>query len=97
MSDAELDDFELKALLGKACMLNVVHTVKGDNTYANVNSVAPIPKKMEVPEQVNKSVYYEIEQGRNDVFKSFPDWMKEMIEVQRVEERSPGGERQPAR
>jgi hypothetical protein len=35
---------------------------------------------MEVPEQINKSVYYEIEQGRNDVFKSFPDWMKETIE-----------------
>lgn len=80
LSDAELDDFELKALLGKACMVSVVHAVNGDNTYANVDSVTPVPKKMEVPEQVNKSIYYEIELGRNEIFKSLPDWMKEMIE-----------------
>lgn len=79
LSDAELDNFELKSLLGKTCMVNVTHQTVGDNTFANVDSVAPVPKKMEVPSPVNQQIYYEIDMGKSDVFKSLPDWMKEMI------------------
>src|SRR4029077_2947059 len=31
-SDKELEKFELKSLVGKECMLNVVHQTNGDNT-----------------------------------------------------------------
>jgi hypothetical protein len=45
----ELDGFELKAVLGKPCMLSIIH-VEGK---ARVSSVSAIPKGMEVAPQFN--------------------------------------------
>jgi hypothetical protein len=41
--------FELSVLIGKGCMLNVVHTEKGDKVYANIASIARLPKGMVAP------------------------------------------------
>jgi hypothetical protein len=41
--------FELSVLIGKGCMLNVVHTEKGDKVYANIASIARLPKGMGAP------------------------------------------------
>lgn len=41
--------FELSVLVGKGCMLNVVHTEKGDKVYANIASIARLPKGMPAP------------------------------------------------
>jgi hypothetical protein len=80
-TEEELHDFELKKVLGVPCMVNVVHTQKGDQTYANVESVTPLPKKMAalMSDPVNRQVYYEVEMGRNNVFRALPDWIQEMI------------------
>ena len=67
-TDAELDAFELKKLLGKPCMINVVHNTSGDRDYANVASVSPLPGKWKdrVPPLYNKPVYFETEMGSDE-------------------------------
>lgn len=81
-TEAELDNFEVKRVLGAPCMLTVVHTAKGSQTYANVDAVVPLPAKwraiMSAP--INKPVYYEIEMGRNEIFKALPEWLRQQIE-----------------
>src|SRR6185437_4487602 len=47
MADDEHPDLE--GLLGDACLLNVVHSSKGDQTYANIQGASPLPKGMEAP------------------------------------------------
>jgi hypothetical protein len=42
-------------LLGEACLLNVVHTEKGGNTYANIQGASPLPKGMTAPELVDET------------------------------------------
>ena len=81
-TDAELDTFELKRLVGKACMVNVVHSSSGDNDYANVASVSPIPGKWKdrVPALYNKPVYFETEMGPGKEFQALPDFLQKMIE-----------------
>jgi hypothetical protein len=82
-TDAELDAFELKKLVGKSCMVNVVHNTSGDNDYANVASVSPVPAKWKdrVPAIYNKTLYFETEMGPNsDEFKSLPEFLQKMIE-----------------
>ena len=50
--------FELSNLIGKGCMLNVVHTEKGDKVYANIASIARLPKGMPAPSlQVSPRVF----------------------------------------
>ena len=77
----EFDDFDLRKVLGKACLVNVVHTEKEGVIYANVENVTPVPLKWrdQVPSPINPQVYYEVEHGKNDVFQSLPEWLRTLI------------------
>jgi len=79
----EMNSFELKNLLGTACMVNVTHAEKKNATYANVDGVTAIPKALKdtvkAKTQHNASVYYEVDMGQGKEFEQLPDWMKEMI------------------
>jgi hypothetical protein len=74
-------EFDLGTLLGRPCFLNVIHqTSKENRQYAKVIGVSRIPKKMAVPEQVLPSISYSIEDGFNEVFESFSEYLQEKIE-----------------
>jgi hypothetical protein len=46
-TDEELAGFDVEAVIGKNCLLNVVHSTKpGGKTYANVSAVMPLKKGM---------------------------------------------------
>lgn len=79
-TDAELQGFEVSDVLGHPCMLTVVHAVSGrGETYAKVESVSSLPKGMQCPLQQHEQVRYEIEYGRNEVFKKLPEWIQKKI------------------
>ena len=81
-SEEELKGFDLHALLGAPCLLNITHTEKGNKTYSNVASITPLPKAMRdlLPQMINKHRIYTITDGKNEVFESFYDKLKETIE-----------------
>ena len=80
-SAAEEAGFELKNVLGKACMVNVVHATPKDKTYANITSVTPVPKGMDVPEMHNEIQYFEFgDQGFDEAtFNGLSDGLKRVI------------------
>jgi len=49
--------FDIKNVLGKACTLSIVHTVKDGSTYANVSSIGKVMKGITVPPLSNSTVY----------------------------------------
>jgi hypothetical protein len=55
LHDDEAYNFNLDDLLGEACLLNVVRTEKGGNTYANIQGASLLPKGMTAPELVNET------------------------------------------
>lgn len=57
-SKEELEGFDLEKLLGKPCLLNVIHNENGDRVYANVSSISPMPKGMKAPDVVNDLICY---------------------------------------
>jgi len=81
-TNEELAGFDVKNILGKPCMINVVHnTAKNGNTYANVRSVAAIPKGMTIPDQINPNIAFEFgDQGFDEAaFNALPEWMQSTI------------------
>ena len=80
-TEDELENFEIKKVLGATCMVAVVHAVRTTQTYANVDSVSPLPAKWKaiMAAPVNTPVYYEIEMGQNAIFKSLPEWLRVQI------------------
>lgn len=77
----ELAGFDLQNILGKPCMINIVHTEKDGKTYANIASVMQVPGGMVVPPQINDSVFFSLEAFDANVFNSLPDRVQETIKA----------------
>lgn len=76
---AELEAFDLRNVLGKPCMANVVHTTKDGKTYANLASIMPLPKGMVAPEAVGELVFFSFGDFRQADFDKLSDGLKEQI------------------
>lgn len=75
-TDDELAGFDVKNVLGKYCLLSIVHNKDGDKTYANVKGVMPVPKGMDKFVPVNKDVYFDIDTG--DI-SALPEWVQNVV------------------
>lgn len=75
----ELEGFELKNVLGKACQVTIVHNEEG---RAKVDSVVGLPKGMDPGKPVNPLVEYSIDDGRdNQTYKNLPEWLRKMCDA----------------
>lgn len=69
-----------KDMIGTPCLVNVVHTSKGEKTYANVASISPLPEGMPTPVQFNEDFIFEIEDRTNeDMWKQIPEFVQKKI------------------
>jgi hypothetical protein len=86
MVDGEHPDLE--ALLGEACLLNVVHSEKQGNTYANIQGASPLPKGMIAPDLFNETRMIDINTSPWDEINALPDFIiKKMYSSEEFENR----------
>jgi len=58
-SDVGQGGCDIRNVLGKACLITIIHEEKGDKTYANKSSIGKLMKSMVPPsETVNPLVYF---------------------------------------
>lgn len=78
-SAAELEEFDLKNILGANCQLNVVHKAgKADpsRVYARIQSVVPLVKGMQPLKPINDIVCFDIPETGNIVIPpTIPEWI----------------------
>lgn len=74
----EENEFDMKNILGKPCMLSVTANDKGKSI---VSAVMAMPKGMEAPPQFNPTAYLSLERGEFDqkLFDSLSEKMQSMI------------------
>lgn len=81
-NDADLGPggFNVRNLLGVACTLNIVHS-EGESVYANIASIGKVMKGIEVPKQINPSVYFSLERDLYDasIMDTLSDKLKDFI------------------
>lgn len=76
----ELQGFDVVQVVGHPCMLTVIHKQSAKNkTYAAITGISKLPKNTGAPAAVNDNLIYEIENGRNKVFDSLPEWVRKKI------------------
>lgn len=97
LSEEQEENFDIKSLLGKACMVQVSHEEFNGRKYATVTSVTQLPKSMKAPKQFNPSVYLDYADGWNqEIYDSLPQWMKDaMAESQEMKSRMGKGGNYP--
>jgi hypothetical protein len=73
--------FDIKNVLGAACMLSIVHETKDGKTYANISGVTGVPKGMPKPTPTNSMVYFSLDRERFDraVMEGLSDNLKTTI------------------
>lgn len=88
-TDGEAENFDLQALLGRKCLLNVTHTEKGQKVYANINAATPIPKGMTADyTQVNRSLYFDLTSPDQLAYQAMPEWLRKKVDA-RLDEEAP--------
>ncbi len=80
LTDAEAYAFDTDELLGKDCMLTVKHIKDGEETYANVTTVAPLMKGIMCPPPLNDIFVLSFEKWNQDRFDKLPEFIREKIE-----------------
>ena len=81
-SDDELRGFNVSAVLGQFCMVNISHRVKGDMIYADLKGVSGVPaiyKKAGLPEGINQTLLFSLDKFDEQVFDSLSDSIKDTI------------------
>lgn len=75
--------FNLHSMIGKTCMLNVVHkpSRKTNKPFALIVGASPVPKGIEVPEAVNEPRYIDYDNITADVFESLPNFIKDKMKT----------------
>lgn len=73
--------FQISDVLGKPCLLNVVHTERNGNVYPDIASLARLPKGMPVPTPVQELILLSLEAGEYDphVFPKLHERVQEII------------------
>ena len=80
-TDEELKKFDIAALAGKACLVNVIHKESNGKTYANIQSAMVLPKGMVCPSAINPIVTFSLEENEFDeaVLAALPEWLRNKI------------------
>ena len=77
-TEAELEGFNIKNVLGANCLVNVIHITKNKKTYANVSAVAKMPKGM-TPKTATYLLLYDMDEDVEHIPEGVPDWIKDKI------------------
>lgn len=79
MTEEDRKGFDLKNLLGKFCMLSVVHS--DDGKYANVASINSVPSAMRAhqPEGINQPISFWLNDYTKEQYDNLPKYYREKI------------------
>ena len=90
-TEEELKGFDLKILLEKPCLVNIIHKKSAQNRdYHQVASVTPLPKGMGCPKPTLDVLLYDIEDGESEDFAKLPEWIQDRIQDSEEWNGSPG-------
>lgn len=78
-TDDELKSFDLKTLLGKPCLIGIIHETKGDRTYANLSSIMRLPKGFAPGLDTEPLIHFDLSAPDWTVFAQLPSRLQDQI------------------
>lgn len=80
-TEEQAKSFDIEALIGKPCMLNVIHKASkdGTKTYAEIGSISPLPKGLVCDPPINQPTVLSYDKFDEALFESLPDFVKDKV------------------
>ena len=79
-TEVELMGFDLTDVLGKPCMISVVHREYEGKTYANIDSISKVMKGMAVPDPEGTLISFDFDDHTPEQLAELPSWMQDKVE-----------------
>jgi len=80
-TEDEAKKFDITVLLGKPCMLSVIHKTSAANgkTYAEIAGVSTLMKGMAIAEQINPTFEFSVLDWDTEKFEKLPQFLKDKV------------------
>jgi hypothetical protein len=78
-TDADFGAFDIGDVLGKSCLMGVVHEPKDGKVYENISSILKLPKGMTPPPLVNEPIYFSLGAFDQILYDKLSDSLKAVI------------------
>lgn len=80
-TEEEANGFDITVLLGKPCMLNIIHKTnkEGTKTREQIAGITTLLKGYDMPAAINPIRRLEFDAWNQDVFESLPDFLQDEI------------------
>jgi hypothetical protein len=79
-TEEEAKAFDITKLLGKPCMLNIIHKEKqGGGVNAVISSISSMPKGLQCPDQVNPNFEFSVAEFDIQKFATLPEFLQTKI------------------
>lgn len=82
-TEDELEEFNLRNIVGKPCLLNIIHKTKNGKTYANIQSVAAVPKIMkdavQAATRTAETIVFDLDESTVEEVDQLPTWIAEVV------------------
>lgn len=83
-SEEEAKKFDITKLLGKPCLLSIIHrTSKQGKVYAEISNASALPKGMTCPDPINDIFEFTYTPFSQQKFDMLPDWLKDKVKTSR--------------
>lgn len=81
-TEDQAKSFDVTALLGKPCMLNIIHKPKKNGDMRlDMASVSKLPKGMECPTQINTNFVFTVLDFTQTEFDVLPEYIKDKVKT----------------
>jgi hypothetical protein len=81
-TDEESKAFDITVLVGKECMLNIIHKEsKQGKIFAEISSISTLPKGMKCPIAINKPFILSYDAFDEEKFNILPDFIKDKMKT----------------
>lgn len=81
-TEQEAKKFDISVLIGKACMLNVIHKhgiADPSKIYEDIGSISPLPKGLVCPPQINPNFILDYDNFSEELFLRLPEFVQDKI------------------
>lgn len=78
--DGLIEEYDTEKLIGKSCLVTVVHKLgKDGKVYANIGNCTVMPKGMVCPDAINETKILNYDDFNKELFESFPKFIQDKI------------------
>lgn len=78
-SKEDFGKFDIDVLVGKGCMIGIVHAEGNGKTYANITSIMNIPKGTVTPELINPPIKFSLNSFNQEIYDGLSENLRNTI------------------